>query len=87
MMLVSGGDQHYQVAKLHSGEDLTVDSGGAITFEGVKDLHQESHEKSNTSLSWNFMSGRGSTDETLRQSELIAKGTSRSGRWMAFTLM
>jgi filamentous hemagglutinin len=74
MMLVSGGDQHYQVAKLDSGKDLTLNSGGGILFEGVKDLHQESHEKSNTSLSWNSMSGKGSTEETLRQSELIAKG-------------
>ncbi|WP_342652884.1 filamentous hemagglutinin N-terminal domain-containing protein [Pseudomonas sp. F3-2] len=74
MMLVSGGDQHYQVAKLDSGKDLTLDSGGAITFEGVKDLHQESHEKSNSSLAWTSMSGKGRTDETLRQSELIAKG-------------
>ncbi|WP_347881577.1 DUF637 domain-containing protein [Pseudomonas sp. GD03842] len=74
MMLVSGGDQHYQVAKLDSGKDLTLNSGGAIDFEGVKDLHQESHAKSNSSLAWNSMSGKGSTDETLRQSELIAKG-------------
>ncbi len=58
MMLVSGGDEHYQVARLESGKDLTVDSGGAITFEGVKDLHQESHEKSNSSLAWTSMSGR-----------------------------
>ncbi|UZJ62008.1 filamentous hemagglutinin N-terminal domain-containing protein [Pseudomonas sp. KU26590] len=74
LVLVSGGDQQYQVAKLNSGKDLTINSGGAINFEGVKDLHQESHEKSNTSLAWNSMSGKGKTDETLRQSELIAKG-------------
>jgi filamentous hemagglutinin len=74
MMLVSGGDQHYQVAKLASGKDLTLNSGGGILFEGVKDLHQESHEKSKSDLAWNSMSGKGSTDETLRQSELIAKG-------------
>nr|WP_282371157.1 DUF637 domain-containing protein [Pseudomonas sp. PS02290] len=74
LVLVSGGDQTYQLAKLNSGKDLTINSGGAINFEGVKDLHQESHEKSNTSLAWNSMSGKGKTDETLRQSELIAKG-------------
>ncbi|SDI92009.1 DUF637 domain-containing protein, partial [Pseudomonas abietaniphila] len=74
MMLVSGGDQHYQVAKLDSGKNLTLNSGGGILFEGVKDLHQESHEKSKSDLAWNSMSGKGSTDETLRQSELIAKG-------------
>jgi filamentous hemagglutinin len=74
MMLVSGGDQHYQVAKLDSGKDLTLNSGGGILFEGVKDLHQESHEKSNSNAAWNSMSGKGSTDETLRQSELLAKG-------------
>jgi filamentous hemagglutinin len=75
MVLVSGGDQTYQVAKLNSGKDLTINSGGAINFEGVKDLHQENHSKSNSSLAWNSMSGKGKTDETLRQSELIAKGT------------
>ncbi|WP_434682004.1 MULTISPECIES: two-partner secretion domain-containing protein [unclassified Pseudomonas] len=74
LLLVSGGDQHYQVAKLQSGNDLTIDSGGAVTFEGVKDLHQESHEKSKSDLSWNSMKGKGSTNETLRQSELVAKG-------------
>jgi len=74
LVLVSGGDQQYQVAKLNSGKDLTINSGGAINFEGVKDLHQENHSKSNTSLAWNSMSGKGKTDETLRQSELIAKG-------------
>lgn len=74
MGLASGGDQHYQAAKLDSGNDLIISSGGAVTFEGVKDLHQESHTKSNTSLSWNSMSGKGKTDETLRQSQLVAKG-------------
>ena len=74
LTLVSGGDQRYQVAKLNSGNDLTIYSGGKITFEGVKDLHQESHEKTDNSLAWNSMAGSGVTDETLRQSELIAQG-------------
>ncbi|MGY2262203.1 DUF637 domain-containing protein, partial [Pseudomonas sp. SDO55104_S430] len=74
LTLVSGGDQRYQVAKLDSGGDLTLESGGSITFEAVKDLHQESHEKSSNSLAWTSMSGKGSTDETLRQSELVAQG-------------
>ena len=74
MVLVSGGNQHYQAAKINSGDDLIIKSGGSIAFDAVKDLHQESHEKSNTSLAWNSMSGKGKTDETLRQSELIAKG-------------
>ncbi|WP_082460416.1 polymorphic toxin type 24 domain-containing protein, partial [Pseudomonas mediterranea] len=75
LTLVSGGDQRYQVAKLESGADLTLRSGGAITFEGVKDLSQESHEKTNNSLAWNSSKGKGHTDETLRQSELISKGS------------
>lgn len=74
LVLASGGDQLYQVAKLNSGKDLTLESGGAITFEGVKDLHQESHEKSSSSLVWNSMKGKGHTDETLRQTQLIAQG-------------
>ncbi|MGY8819598.1 MAG: two-partner secretion domain-containing protein, partial [Pseudomonadales bacterium] len=72
--LLSGGDQLYQAAKLESGNDLTLASGGAITFEGVKDLEQESHEKSKSSLAWQSAKGKGTTDETLRQSVLIAKG-------------
>ncbi|SFH48607.1 filamentous hemagglutinin N-terminal domain-containing protein [Pseudomonas sp. NFACC45] len=74
LTLLSGSDQRYQVAKLNSGDDLTIQSGGSITFEGVKDLDQESHTKSNTSLAWNSMKGKGHTDETLRQSQLVAQG-------------
>ncbi|WP_372859525.1 two-partner secretion domain-containing protein [Pseudomonas protegens] len=74
LTLESEGDQTYQVAKLESGKDITLDSGGAITFEGVKDLHQESHEKSSNSLAWTSAKGKGNTDETLRQSQLVAQG-------------
>ncbi|KIH84613.1 putative large exoprotein involved in heme utilization or adhesion of ShlA/HecA/FhaA family [Pseudomonas batumici] len=74
LTLQSGSDQHYQVAKLESGKDLTIESGGGITFEGQKDLHQESHEKSNSSLAWMSMKGEGHTDETFRQSQMVAKG-------------
>lgn len=74
LLLVSGKDQTYQAAKLDSGNDLTLNSGGAIAFEGVKDLHQESHEKSNSNLAWNSAKGKGNTDETLKQSELVAQG-------------
>jgi filamentous hemagglutinin len=72
--LISGGDQKYQAAKLESDQDLTVQSGGGIEFEGVKDLHQESHSKSKSSLSWNSMSGKGNTDETFKQTQMTAKG-------------
>ncbi len=42
----------------------------------MKDLHQESHEKSKSKSSfvWNSMSGKGNTDETVLQSQLIAQG-------------
>ncbi|BAN51063.1 filamentous hemagglutinin N-terminal domain-containing protein [Metapseudomonas resinovorans] len=72
--LVSEGDQRYQKARLESGGDLTLDSGGEIAFEAVKDLHQESHEKSKGDLAWTSAKGQGTTDETLRQSELVAQG-------------
>ncbi len=74
LTLVSEGDQLYQKARLESGNDLMLDAGGAIVFEGVKDLHQESHEKSSNSLAWTSAKGKGNTDETLQQSVLIAKG-------------
>ena len=74
LALISGGDQLYQAAKLNSGNELLINSGGAITFEGVKDLHQEDHEKSSSSMAWVSMSGKGSTDETLQQTEMTAKG-------------
>ncbi|MCP2071064.1 UNVERIFIED_ORG: filamentous hemagglutinin [Pseudomonas lini] len=74
LTLFSGGDQRYQVVKLNSGNDAALLSGGAITFEGVKDLVQESHTKNNSSMAWNSMKGKGHTDETLRQSQLMAKG-------------
>ncbi|MCJ1884706.1 filamentous hemagglutinin N-terminal domain-containing protein [Pseudomonas sp. LA21] len=72
--LLSGGDQKYQAAKLDSGNDIAIVSGGAVTFEAVKDLHQEAHSKENSDLSWSSSSGKGKTDESLRQSELIAQG-------------
>ncbi|MDY7560905.1 filamentous hemagglutinin N-terminal domain-containing protein [Pseudomonas sp. CCC3.2] len=74
LVLLSGGDQLYQAAKLNSGNDLTINSGGSVTFQGVKDFHQEDHEKSSSDMAWMSMSGKGSTDQTLRQSELTAKG-------------
>ncbi|WP_236218699.1 two-partner secretion domain-containing protein [Pseudomonas rhodesiae] len=74
LTLVSNGDQLYQVAKLNSGNDLILKSGGAVTFEGVKDFHDESHTKSKSNMAWFSMKGKGKTDETLRQSELVAKG-------------
>ncbi|WGK92050.1 hemagglutinin repeat-containing protein [Pseudomonas migulae] len=74
LTLESGGDQLYQVAKLESGKDITLDSGGSITFEAVKDSHQESHEKSSNNLAWTSAKGKGNTDETLRQSQLVAQG-------------
>ncbi|MDR8013308.1 two-partner secretion domain-containing protein [Ectopseudomonas guguanensis] len=74
LILVSEGDQLYQKARLESGNDLILDSGRSITFEAVKDLDQESHEKSSNSWAWTSAKGKGSTDETLYQSQLIAKG-------------
>ncbi|OLU29573.1 DUF637 domain-containing protein [Pseudomonas sp. PA27(2017)] len=74
LTLVSEGDQLYQRARLESGADLTLESGGSITFEAVKDLDQESHEKSKSSLAWTSGKGKGKTDETVLQSQLIAEG-------------
>ncbi|MFK3774467.1 DUF637 domain-containing protein [Pseudomonas sp. NPDC089406] len=74
LTLESGGDQRYQAARLDSGNDLTLESGGVISFEAVKDLRQESHEKSKSNLAWQSAEGKGWTDETLRQTQLIAQG-------------
>ncbi len=74
LTIQSQADQKYQVARLDSGEDLTIVSGGAVTFEGMKDLHQESHEKSKNSFTWNSAKGQGNTDELLRQTQMSAKG-------------
>ncbi|UCZ82311.1 DUF637 domain-containing protein [Pseudomonas sp. L5B5] len=74
LVLASGGDQKYQAAKLESGNDISLNSAGAVTFEGVKDLHQESHEKSSNSLAWTSAKGKGNTDETLRQTQIVAQG-------------
>ncbi|MBC3205760.1 filamentous hemagglutinin N-terminal domain-containing protein [Pseudomonas sp. SWRI111] len=74
LTLKSGGDQLYQVAKLESGNNITLDSGGSITFEAVKDLHNESHTKTDNNAAWVSSKGKGNTDETLRQTQMIAKG-------------
>nr|WP_269203601.1 DUF637 domain-containing protein [Pseudomonas fluorescens] len=74
LILKSGDDQRYQVAQLQSGKDLILQSGGAIVFEGVKDLHDESHTKTNNNAFWNSAKGKGNTDETLRQTQMTAAG-------------
>ncbi len=74
LTLESGGDQLYRKATLDSGADLSLDSGGAITFEAAKDQHSESHEKSSSSWVWTSMDNKGKVDESLRQSQLTAKG-------------
>ena len=74
LVIKSGDDQRYQVAKLDSGKGITLDSGGSITFEAVKDMHKEDHAKSKSSMAWSSMSGKGSTDETLRQTQMVAAG-------------
>ncbi|WP_350650020.1 hypothetical protein, partial [Pseudomonas sp. HY13-MNA-CIBAN-0226] len=48
--------------------------GGAVEFEAVKDLHQESHEKSKGDAFWTSSKGKGNTDETLRQTQMVAEG-------------
>lgn len=74
LTIVSGGDQTYEAARLDSGEDLSLTSGGGITFAGALDTHTESHEKSKSNWAWQSAKGKGQTDQTLRQSELIAQG-------------
>ncbi len=74
LVLASLGDQHYQAAKLSSGNDLTLDAGGDITFEAMKGLIQEAHHKSKSSWAWQSAKGKGHTDETVVQSQLMAAG-------------
>jgi filamentous hemagglutinin len=75
LTLVSGGSQRYQNAHLESGKDITLDSGGSITFEAVRDFHDESHTKSSSNAAWFSAEGKGSTDETLRQTQMVAGGS------------
>lgn len=74
LTIVSGNDQVYQKARLEAGDNLTLSSGGDITFAGAMDTRSESHEKSKSNWAWQSAKGKGNTDETLRQSELVAQG-------------
>ncbi|OFJ41000.1 hypothetical protein BJN42_09000 [Pseudomonas koreensis] len=74
LTIASGGDQLYQAASLKAGKDLTISSGGDLSFESVTDLKKESHEKSKSSLAWTSAKGAGQTDESIRQSHLLAAG-------------
>ncbi|MDO0945660.1 two-partner secretion domain-containing protein [Chromohalobacter israelensis] len=74
LSVFSGGDQTYQGARLESGGDLALTSLGSIDFATASDLHSESYEKSSGNFAWQSSKGEGRTDETLRQSELIARG-------------
>jgi filamentous hemagglutinin len=75
LLLISGNDQRYQAGELVSGNDIITDSGGTTTFEAVKDLHDESHTKTNNNAFWTAAKGKGTTDETLRQTALVAQGS------------
>lgn len=75
LVMRSGNDQNYQAAVLESGNDTTLDSGGAIAFKAVKDLHDESHTKTNNNAFWNAAKGKGNSDETLRQTALLNQGS------------
>ncbi|GHC27815.1 filamentous hemagglutinin N-terminal domain-containing protein [Aidingimonas halophila] len=74
MTIASSGDQHYSGARLEAGRDLGLLSGGEIAFDMASDLHQESHERSKSNFVSQSAKGKGSTRETLRQSELVAQG-------------
>ncbi|UYG03995.1 DUF637 domain-containing protein [Halomonas sp. LR3S48] len=74
LLIASGQDQTYQAARLDSGGDIALQSGGTIRFETASDMHTESHERSKSSFAWQSSSGEGFTRETLRQSELVAQG-------------
>ncbi|WP_431026450.1 DUF637 domain-containing protein [Halomonas sp. H5] len=74
LTVVSGADQRYQGARLEAGNDLTLASGGTVRFEAASDVHTESHEKHSGNFAWQSSRGEGRTDETLRQSELLARG-------------
>ncbi|MGR2741108.1 DUF637 domain-containing protein, partial [Billgrantia sp. Q4P2] len=74
LLIASGQDQTYRAARLDSGGDIELQSGGTIRFETASDVHTESHERSKSSFAWQSSSGEGFTRETLRQSELVAQG-------------
>ena len=72
--IVSGGDQSYRGARLDAGQDLALLSGGEIAFDMASDLRPQSHERSRSNALSQSARGHGSTEETLRQSELMAQG-------------
>ncbi|GHU16979.1 hypothetical protein FACS189475_00070 [Betaproteobacteria bacterium] len=74
LILQSGNKQTYQAAQLTSGGNLTLDAGGDIDFQGVKDFLQESRIKNKSSWAWKTDKGQGHTDETLIQSQINAVG-------------
>ncbi|WP_413614878.1 hemagglutinin repeat-containing protein [Halomonas cupida] len=74
LSIVSGGHQGYVGAQLDAGEDLKLTSGGQIVFANASDFHTESHEKSSSNALWQSAKGEGETVETLRQSQLTARG-------------
>ncbi|EPC03023.1 hypothetical protein L861_22195 [Litchfieldella anticariensis FP35 = DSM 16096] len=59
---------------MKAGNNLTLASSGTIHFEAASDIYIESHEKRSGNFAWQSSQGEGRTDETLRQSQLIAKG-------------
>lgn len=74
LVIASGGDQTYEGARLDAGSNLILNSGGEIHFAAARDTHTESHTQDKNSFAWQSSKGEGRTDDTLRQSQLVAQG-------------
>jgi len=73
--IISTGNQTIEAARFNTGGDLTITSTqGSVSFNAVKDLLQQTHEKSSSNLVWQSAKGHGSTDETIRQSQFAVTG-------------
>ena len=71
----SQNDQTFEAVHLQAGGDITLASvNGQLVFKAVLEADSESHERADGDWGWQSMQGSGSTDTTVRQSELIAAG-------------
>ncbi len=74
ILLVSGGNQTYQAANVHSGGDTALVSGGTIDFLTATNVDEQSRTSSKHNVAWQATDESGHVNTTEQQSTFTGGG-------------